>query len=85
MQILVAAEGERDRLACGLSGFKTEEVENGFQFRCVDCNRLARITRPTRKSGHPESYMTSDARYPMAVSIMTMTTTVNQGAVIGVS
>jgi hypothetical protein len=40
--------GGRDRVERGFSGFKTEEVENGFQFRCVDCRRLAHVTKPER-------------------------------------
>jgi hypothetical protein len=37
--------GERDRVESGVSGFKTETTEKGFQFRCVDCNKVAKITR----------------------------------------
>jgi hypothetical protein len=36
----------QDRVERGMSGFITETTENGFQFRCVDCRRLARLTRP---------------------------------------
>jgi hypothetical protein len=36
----------QDRVERGLSGFRTEKVENGFQFRCIDCKRHARLTRP---------------------------------------
>ena len=38
----------RDRVERGFSGFKAEEVENGFQFRCVGCRRLAHLTKPER-------------------------------------
>jgi hypothetical protein len=39
------ADGQ-DRVERGMSGFITEVTEKGFQFRCVDCRRLARLTRP---------------------------------------
>jgi uncharacterized protein CbrC (UPF0167 family) len=38
--------GGRDRVERGMSGFITETTEHGFQFRCVDCGRVARLTRP---------------------------------------
>jgi hypothetical protein len=38
--------GERDRVERGLSGFRSERLEDGFQFRCVDCNKVARLTKP---------------------------------------
>jgi hypothetical protein len=41
------SDGEgRDRVERGMSGFITETTENGFQFRCVECRRIARLTRP---------------------------------------
>lgn len=39
------AEG-RDRVERGMSGFITETTESGFQFRCTDCRRIARLTKP---------------------------------------
>jgi hypothetical protein len=39
-------EDGHDRVERGMSGFITETTENGFQFRCVDCRRIARLTRP---------------------------------------
>jgi hypothetical protein len=38
--------GGMDSVERGCSGFKTEEVENGFPFRCTDCGRLATLTKP---------------------------------------
>jgi hypothetical protein len=35
-----------DRVERGMSGFITETTEYGFQFRCVECTRIARLTRP---------------------------------------
>ena len=32
--------GERDRIECDVSGFKTETLDEGFRFRCVKCNNL---------------------------------------------
>jgi hypothetical protein len=37
---------DRHRLEHGMSGFRTEKIEDGFQFRCVDCNKVARRTKP---------------------------------------
>jgi hypothetical protein len=38
--------GQEDRVERGLSGFKTEKIEYGsHQFRCVDCNGVAKITK----------------------------------------
>jgi hypothetical protein len=38
--------GGMDSVERGCSGFKTEEVENGFPFRCTYCGRLATLTKP---------------------------------------
>jgi hypothetical protein len=35
-----------DRVERGMSGFITETTEHGFQFRCVECRRIARLMRP---------------------------------------
>jgi len=40
--------GDRDRVEHGLSGFRSEKLENGFQFRCVDCNKIVRRTKANR-------------------------------------
>jgi hypothetical protein len=37
--------GDHDRVERGLSGFRSEKLENGFQLRCVDCNKIARRTK----------------------------------------
>jgi hypothetical protein len=42
--------GVRDRVEQGCAGFKTEAMEFGFRFRCVDCNRNARVTTATAPS-----------------------------------
>lgn len=39
-------KGEKERVEKGCAGFKTQKMEFGFQFRCVDCNRNARVTKP---------------------------------------
>ena len=36
--------GEKDRVEQGIAGFETEALEFGFRFRCVDCDRIARVT-----------------------------------------
>jgi hypothetical protein len=36
---------EKDFIDEGSSGFKAEAVGSGFQFRCVACNRNARVTK----------------------------------------
>jgi hypothetical protein len=34
----------QDRVERGMPGFITEPADKGFQFRCVDCGRLASLT-----------------------------------------
>jgi hypothetical protein len=36
--------GERERIERGLSGFRSEKLEEGFQFCCVDCNKVAQLS-----------------------------------------
>jgi hypothetical protein len=38
--------GGPDHIERGTSGFVTETPENGFQFRCVDCKRIGKLTKP---------------------------------------
>ena len=33
------------RVERGVSGFRTEKSDIGFQLRCVDCKRVARLTK----------------------------------------
>jgi hypothetical protein len=40
-----AYPGEKNRIDEGPYGFKAEAVGPGFQFRCVVCNRNARVTK----------------------------------------
>jgi hypothetical protein len=37
--------GERDRIECDVSGFETEALDEGFRFRCVQCNKIARLLK----------------------------------------
>jgi hypothetical protein len=43
----LVGEGHQDglRVERGASGFRTEKSDIGFQFRCVDCKRVARLIR----------------------------------------
>lgn len=38
-------KGKRDRIECDVSGFKTEALDEGFRFRCVECNEIARLSK----------------------------------------
>ncbi len=37
------------RVERGVSGFKTEKSDIGVQFRCVDCGRVAVLTKPDER------------------------------------
>jgi hypothetical protein len=38
--------GGSERVERGMSGFITETTVYGFQFRCVECRRIALLTKP---------------------------------------